>query len=163
MCHKQRISLRNYDSNYYKNEFLQNKLCVERKEERWGTKRGFFCVKLVGSTPLSDKQSPTEESSTGRIQTTFFKSLLENISYWKLCLFRLTTWYCPYTLLTKIIVIPANINKFKQAKDLKNPVWITVSEALHQPSANFTHHKPWKSLSSTSPSIRQPPRTRGWP
>lgn len=65
VCQKQGISLRSYGSDCCKNEFPQNKLWTETKEERGGNKMGFLCEKLVGSTGLSYEQSPTENSSTG--------------------------------------------------------------------------------------------------
>lgn len=137
--------------NYFKNELLQNKICMEREEERWEDKAGFFWLQLAGSTHLLGSLL---RRFLRRVQLvvyeTVFISLPEVIHSWKLCLSGFTTRYCLYMLLAKFTILPATSNKLKYGKDLKNPVWIMVNKALHKPSANFTLHKLWKSLCSTA-------------
>lgn len=88
---------------------------------------------------------------------------VRGVSHWMKSLFGFTTWCCLDMLLAKLIILPATSRKFKQGKTPKTPMWIMFNKALLQPSAHFNHHKLLKSLSSISPSIRQPHSTQGWP
>lgn len=142
---------------YYKNELLQNKFCMKRKDKQ-GNKAGFFCLKLVGFTCLSYEQSPTEKSSTGTIQDTFFKPLLEMRSFWKLCLFRFTTWYYLYMRVAKFTVLPATLISLNRAKTLKiqSESWLIrpyINPLLISPTINSKKAFPapaWVSNSFTA-------------
>lgn len=128
---------------------------MKSKEERWGNETG--CVKLLGSTRLSYEPSPDKlnwEDTNHIFQVTGY------LTGRKTCLGLPpdVAWICSWQ--SSFYQQPViNLNR---AKHLKTPVWIMVNKALHQSSTNFSHHKLLKSLSSISPSIRQPHSTQGW-